>query len=365
MSSNTDLNIPRLKGFSIINSKLINLDSLKKDKEAINVVLTADINSRLVEMFRSSNTAILQDELEVEIFFQNLFFICKLNISKILRFDINGLPEADLISTGDFIFRNGPFANEEVFSFVVDDNERIITHFNTGTSQNICRFNKDGTNVIIPYPSDFVPPPSVSSNKASYWTKFPKLGISMDNKLVFSNSLKVWKIQPYSTTQSQWEPSIDLTPYLPIEEPVFRSPPEDVTKLTPSTPNYWEVCNMDLDYDNNIHIFAYRKKYLNLNFDGTSFVKNMLTEDVVFPVKNITYTNVDLGIDFIKFTNINFENCLGIENIEISITPSPIIKDSKYDYNNKTVDRLRSALSSGNLYYPPEPNKINSGFKKS
>lgn len=72
MSSNTDLNIPRLKGFSIINSKLINLDSLIKDKETINVVLTTDLNSRLVEMFRSSNTAILQDELEVEIFFQNL-----------------------------------------------------------------------------------------------------------------------------------------------------------------------------------------------------------------------------------------------------------------------------------------------------
>lgn len=281
------------------------------------------------------------------------------NISKILRFSIDGLPEADLMTQDDFMFRTGPFANEEVFSFVVDDNERIITHFNTGTSQNICRFNKDGTNVIIQYPSDFVPPPNVPSNKSSYWMKFPKLAISLDNKLVFSNSLKVWKIQPYHTTQSNWEPSIDLTPYLPLEEPIFRSPPDDVTKLTTSTPNYWEVCNMDLDYDNNIHILAYRKKYLNLNFIGTRFIKNSITEDIVFPVKNVTFTQADLGIDFIKFTNINFVNCLGIENIEISITPLPIIKDSRYDYNNKTVDRLRTASTSGNLYYPPEPNKIN------
>jgi hypothetical protein len=72
MSSNMDLNIPRLKEFHIINSKLVNLDSLIKSQSTINVVLTSNGLSGLVEMFRASNAPILQDALEVETFFKNL-----------------------------------------------------------------------------------------------------------------------------------------------------------------------------------------------------------------------------------------------------------------------------------------------------
>jgi hypothetical protein len=272
------------------------------------------------------------------------------NISKIFKYDLRGIPEGDMINSKvDFLFRTGQFANEEVFSFVVDDNENIYTHFNTGTDQGIYRFDKGtGLPIVIPYPQGFI-----FDNPLQYWQRFPQLGISLDNKLMFSNSLRVWKCSTGSA--HRWETtSIDLTPYLPRENPVVRT--DDATKLDPKTPNYWEVCKMDLDQDYNIHIFAYKKKYINLDYNGSTFIKNSITEDVVFPVKNITYTRTELGVDFIKFTDVNFVNCLGLENIEVVINPLPLIKNNTY--NNKTVSRLQAAIQGGDLYFPTVPNQM-------
>lgn len=285
------------------------------------------------------------------------------NYSKFLKYDkgTGALIQDMFPGRQDYLTESGVPPNEELFSFVVDDVGNHYSFFlNSGAgitgSKRLVKYDTSGnkSEIVIStldqYDSDNKIVPNMNL------IKYPSLCIDKLGKLIISTGLRVFSL---NTNFTGLRTVTNMTQY-----DFFPS----VSDIITTGYAEWEVSQMCIDANNNICQIIRRELYVNIGSErrAVKTIMNKIKPNAPIKlIKEISLTGITMGIDYIKFENLEFSNCFGHENVSMIIDPPP--HTNRYtqppsgptNFGETTVGEInRYKAGSTSIELPVEMNKL-------
>jgi hypothetical protein len=267
--------------------------------------------------------------------------------------------------------------SEEIFSFVVDDNDNHYTLFRHNAQVDgsvlknrgiLMKYEPGGNSTDINLYSSFflsgVLPTSFRDDSVTGTANFihrevndyPSLCIDSDNNIFISNGIRVCRIVS-QTVASTLDYSIKDYSFNTIKTSL-ETATSDKTANPPRIPIFfpWDCCILTTSQDGNMFMIIEKYKLINLGsiskiMSATTTYKNIIYNRLDPPIASVLEKglesdplSVTLGIDFVSFDGLYFENCQGHEIVTLEVDPLPnlVSSDTIQKIMKTTVNLIRT-----------------------